>query len=253
MSKPRSFLASVAHAAFILAFLGLWEWCSDKGLLDPVFFGHPSGIGRFLWKGFFTEGKLWLELGFTALGTAMSFLLGSLAAIASGCLFAMAPGFQQAVEPYLTFLNALPRIALIPLFLLWFGLGIYSKIAVGVSLTFFVVLSATTTGLRSLNPDYVALSRSLGASKRQIFFEVTLPSAVPMIFSGLRLGLIFALIGVVGAELTAAEHGLGQNLVYLQSTFNMDGVLGVLFVLALLGLGATALMSRLERKLLDWN
>lgn len=153
----------------------------------------------------------------------------------------------------MTLVNAMPRIALAPLFLLWFGLGVGSKIAVGFSLTFFIVLSATVAGIRGVNADHLLLSKSLGATQQQVFFKVTLPSAVPVIFSGLRLGLIFALLGVVGAELIAAEHGLGQTLSYLQSTFSMDGVMGLLLLLALLGLAVTTLMNRLERSLLDWQ
>jgi NitT/TauT family transport system permease protein len=249
----RSRLTIAAHVVFIVAFIGLWELASSHELLDRTFFGRPSGIALFLWKGFVTDGKLWLELGYTLFGAAVSFLAGSIAAVSVGLLFMVMPRFHRAAEPYLTLLNAMPRIALAPLFLLWFGLGVGSKIAVGCSLTFFIVLSATVAGIRGVNSDHTILSRALGASQRQVFFKVTLPSAVPVIFSGLRLGLIFALLGVVGAELIAAEHGLGQTLAYLQSTFSMDGVMGLLFLLALLGLGVTALMNRLERSLLAWQ
>jgi NitT/TauT family transport system permease protein len=242
-----------AHAMFVIAILVLWEVSAQNGLLDPTFFGRPSGIRDFLWKGFVTEGKLWRELGYTLGGAAISFVLGSVSAVAIGLLFTTYPALHRAAEPYLTLLNAMPRIALAPLFLLWFGLGIGSKIAVGVSLTFFIVLSATVAGIRGVASDHLILSKALGASPTQLFFKVTLPSAVPVIFSGLRLGLIFALLGVVGAELIAAEHGLGQTLAYLQSTFNMDGVMALLFLLALLGLGVTAIMNRIERALLAWQ
>ena len=147
----------------------------------------------------------------------------------------------------------MPRIALAPLFLLWFGLGIGSKIAVGMSLTFFIVLAATVAGIRGVNSDHLILSKALGATPTQVFIKVTLPSAVPVIFAGLRLGLIFALLGVVGAELLAAEHGLRQKLAYLQSTFSTDGVMALLLLLAFIGLSITTLMNRIERALLDWQ
>jgi NitT/TauT family transport system permease protein len=243
----------LGHLAFITAFLSLWEFSASRGLLDPTFFGRPSGIVRYLYKGFVMERTLWLELGYTMLGAAISFVAGSIAAVSLGLVFMMLPRFHRAAEPYLTLLNAMPRIALAPLFLLWFGLGIGSKIAVGISLTFFIVLAATVAGIRGVNSDHLILSKALGATPQQVFFKVTLPSAVPVIFAGLRLGLIFALLGVVGAELIAAEHGLGQTLAYLQSTFSMDGVMGLLFLLALIGLSITALMNRLERALLSWQ
>lgn len=242
-----------AHAAFVVSILVLWEVSAHNGLLDPTFFGRPSGIRDYLWKGFVTEGKLWRELGYTLGGAGISFVAGSLTAVGFGLLFTTYPPLHRAAEPYLTLLNAMPRIALAPLFLLWFGLGIGSKIAVGVSLTFFIVLSATVAGIRGVASDHLILSKALGASPSQLFFKVTLPSAVPVIFSGLRLGLIFALLGVVGAELIAAEHGLGQTLAYLQSTFNMDGVMALLFLLALLGLCVTAIVNRIERALLAWQ
>jgi NitT/TauT family transport system permease protein len=243
----------IGHTLFIVLFVVLWEQAATSGLLEPMFFGRPSGIISYLWKGFVTEGQLWLELGYTLLGAGISFLGGSLCAIALGLVFMEFPRFHRAAEPYLALVNAMPRIALAPLFLLWFGLGIGSKVAVGFSLTFFIVLSATIAGIRGVDRDHLVLSRSLGATPSQIFFKVTLPSAVPVIFSGIRLGLIFALLGVVGAELIAAEHGLGQTLAYLQATFSMDGVMALLLLLALMGLGVTALMNKLERTLLAWQ
>jgi NitT/TauT family transport system permease protein len=251
--SPHTLLVLGGHALFIVAFLFVWELAAQRGLLDPTFFGRPSGIWDYLVKGFVTGRKLWLELGYTLAGAVISFVAGSITAIAFGLLFTTYPTLHRAAEPYLTLLNAMPRIALAPLFLLWFGLGIGSKIAVGFSLTFFIVLSATVAGIRGVASDHLVLSKALGATPQQLFFKVTLPSAVPVIFSGLRLGLIFSLLGVVGAELLAAEHGLGQTLAYLQSTFSMDGVMALLFLLALLGLGVTAIMNRIERALLRWQ
>lgn len=183
----------------------------------------------------------------------LAFSLGSATALLVGLVFVTLPRFEKFINPYLSAFNAMPRIALAPLFLLWFGLGIGSKIAVGFSLTFFIVLSSTTAGVRGVATDWVTLSRTLGASPARIFSSVTLPSAIPVIFSGLRLGLVYALLGVVGCEIIASEHGLGQQVAYLGSTFNMDGVLGLLLVLALLGLSVTASMDALEKRLLNWQ
>jgi NitT/TauT family transport system permease protein len=241
------------HIACVTLFITVWELSSRAGVLNPAFFGRPSGIAMFLMRGFGWKGRLWLELGYTLLGAALSFILGSVAAGATGLLFAMFPRLHKATEPYLIFINAMPRIALTPLFILWLGLGLSSKVAVGISLVYFIVLASTLAGIRSVNDDHLIMSRTLGATPRQIFLKVTLPSAVPTIFAGLRLASIFSLLGVVGAELIAAQHGLGQTLAYLQSTFNMDGVMAVLLVLALLGLATTAVMNRIERRLLAWK
>jgi NitT/TauT family transport system permease protein len=251
--KQSTLSAIVPHAIFIVVGLVLWELVMRRQWLPETFFGTPSGIGSFLWDGFVSGRKLWLELGYTLAGTLISFLLGSGAALALGLVFVMSPKVERAMDPYLMVLNAMPRLALAPLFLLWFGLGIGSKIAVGTSLAFFIVLANTVAGIRGVSPDLVILSRSLGASPRQIFFKVTLPGAVPVIFSGLRLALIYSMLGVVGAEIIAAEHGLGQTLSYLQATFNMNGVMGLLALLALLGMVVTLGMTRLEKTLLKWQ
>lgn len=248
-----SWKEAAGHILFLAVFLGSWELASSRGWLDPTFFGRPSGIGHFLYEGFVSEPKLWLDLGYTMVGTLASFVLGSTLAILLGLIFVAFPRFERAADPYLTLLNAMPRIALVPLFLLWFGLGLGSKIAVGTSLAFFIVLANTVAGIRGVSGDLLTLTRSLGASPLQLFTHVTLPSAVPVIASGLRLALVYSMLGVIGAELIAAEHGLGQTLAYMQSTFNMNGVMGLLFVLALLGMLVTSAMSRLERTLLRWQ
>jgi NitT/TauT family transport system permease protein len=245
--------AVAAHAVGIAAFLGTWELAMRQEWLSAAFFGQPTGIVAFLWDGFVSGRKLWLELGYTILGTVVSFLLGSVLALALGLVFVMFPKVEHAMDPYLTVLNAMPRLALAPLFLLWFGLGIGSKIAVGTSLSFFIVLANTVAGIRGVSHDLIVLSRSLGATPRQVFFKVTLPSAVPVIFSGLRLALIYSMLGVVGAELIAAEHGLGQQLAYLQATFNMNGVMALLVLLAMLGMVVTQGMTRLEKAMLRWQ
>lgn len=241
------------HLVFLMVFISAWEFASARGWLDATFFGRPSEIARYLYRGFLSEHNLWLDLGYTLLGTAVSFVLGSVLAILLGLVFVTWPRSERAADPYLTLLNAMPRIALVPLFLLWFGLGIGSKIAVGTSLSFFIVLANTVAGIRGVSGDLLTLTRSLGASPLQLFMQVTLPSAVPVIASGLRLALVYSMLGVVGAELIAAEHGLGQQLAYMQSTFNMNGVMGLLLALALLGVIVTSSMSRLERRLLKWQ
>ena len=251
--KNEMWLVVAKHLAAVAVFLMIWETASSKEWIQAAFFGQPTGIAAYLWKGFITEGKLWLELGYTVTGTVISFVLGSSLALALGLVFAIYPKVEKALDPHLMMLNAMPRFALAPLFLLWFGLGIGSKIAVGASLAFFIVLANTVAGIRGVSPDLITLSRSLGASPRKIFFKITLPSAVPVIFSGLRLALIYSMLGVVGAEIIAAEHGLGQTLAYLQSTFNINGVMGLLVTLALLGMTVTQSMTWLEKTLLKWQ
>ncbi len=250
--KAERILWGLGHLGFIVTLLGLGELAVARGWLDPTFFGQPSGVAKFLWDNL-GKAKFWTDLGWTLAGVVASFVLGSVAAFAVGLLFVRWPGLERFADPYFNALNVMPRIALAPLFILWFGLGLGSKIAVGCSLTFFIVLSATVAGIRGVSQDHVTLCRTLGAGAVTTFFQVTLPGAVPLIFSGLRLGLIYALLGVVGTEIIASEKGLGQSLAYLGSTFDINGVMALLLVLALLGVGIVRFMTWIEKRLLHWQ
>ncbi len=240
------------HLVFVCVMFALGEWLTVNRWLDPTFVGQPSGILKFLWNNI-TSGQLWVDMGWTMAGTLISFAIGSVAAITVGLLFVGFPKFEKFLEPYLNAMNVMPRIALAPLFILWFGLGLGSKIALGCSLTFFIVLSSTVAGIRGVSQDHVTLCKTLGASAISTFFQVTLPGAVPVIFSGLRLGLIYSLLGVIGAEIIASEKGLGQSLAYLGSTFEVNGVMALLLVLAVIGVSVMKTMTWLEKRLLHWQ
>lgn len=244
---------AAARIVFLILFFGLWEYVARSRIVDPLFIGVPSQIVKFLWNGLFVDGSLIKHLIWTLGSTFLAFTIGSALGIFTALLFITWPTFERFMDPFFSALNALPRIALAPLFLLWFGLGIWSKVALGASLTYFIVLSSAVAGIRSTNADHLILSRTLGAKKRQVFTKVTLPSAVPTIFSGLRLGLIYALLGVIGGEIIAAEYGLGQLLSFLAGSFQISGVFSVLLVLALLGTGLIEAMNIIERRLLRWQ
>jgi NitT/TauT family transport system permease protein len=244
-------MAATQLAALAVLLLA-WEYVSAQRLVDPLFFGQPSGVFRYLQKAL-ADGTLLKETSWTIGSTLVAFALGSLAGIGTGLLFAIFPRAEIFFDPFLSALNALPRIALAPLFLLWFGLGVASKIALGFSLTFFIVLYNTLAGARSVDRDFLILSRTLGASKATVFMKVTLQSAVPTIFSGLKLGLIYALLGVIAGEIIASQHGLGQLLTYYAGTFDTNAVFGVLTVLALIGIALTRAMTALEQWLLRWR
>ena len=250
--KAETFRWGGAHLVFIAIVLALGEWLTVNRWLDPTFVGQPSGVIKFLWNNIAT-GKLWTDMVWTMAGTLISFTMGSVAAMAVGLMFVAFPQVEKFLDPYLNAMNVMPRIALAPLFILWFGLGLGSKIAVGCSLTFFIVLSSTVAGIRGVSQDHVMLCKTLGASAVTTFFQVTLPGAVPVIFSGLRLGLIYAMLGVIGAEIIASEKGLGQSLAYLGATFEVNGVMALLLVLALLGVAVVRTMTWLEKRLLSWQ
>lgn len=254
-SRPEMFGVPIwlGRIISLLIFGAVWEFLSRLGFINPLFIGNPVGILDFFFRGLFVNQQLVGHLMWTLAGTLTAFTLGSVTGILTGLLFVAYPKVEQFIDPIFAGLNALPRIALAPLFLLWFGLGIASKIALGFSLTFFIVLSSTVAGARSVSADHLTLARTLGASSTQVFRRITLPSAVPTVFSGLRLGLIYALLGVIAGEIIAAQYGLGQSLSFLAGTFQINGVFAVLLLLALLGTSLTWTMSAIEARLLRWR
>jgi NitT/TauT family transport system permease protein len=250
-TRSRWSMAAAQLGALAVVLLA-WEYIASHRLVDPLFFGQPSGILRYLQKAL-ADGTLLRETAWTLGSTLCAFALGSIAGIGTGLLFAIYPRAEVFFDPFFSALNALPRIALAPLFLLWFGLGVASKVALGFSLTFFIVLFSTLAGARSVDRDFLILSQTLGASKATVFIKVTLQSAVPTIFSGLKLGLIYALLGVIAGEIIASQHGLGQLLTYFAGTFDTNAVFGVLTVLAVIGIVLTRAMTAIEDRLLGWR
>ena len=253
LSTRMRIAATVGRFLLLAAFFAAWEYAAAQKMVDPIMTGRPSGIARYLWQELFVTGALWRELGWTLLAVSGAFVLASVMGLFIGMVFVANRFLDAMLNPIFTALNAMPRIALAPLFLLWFGLGISSKIAIGASLTFFIVFYSTLAGGRSVSQDHITLARTLGASGTQIFRLFTLPSAVPVIFNGLKLGLMFSLFGVVGGELLASEHGLGQVLAVLAAAFNTDGVFATIFMLSIVGVACTAVMNAIENHLLRWR
>lgn len=250
--KARTVKSIALHLTFVATVTAILEIASRLGWLNPMMYGRPSAIVQFLWMNA-ANGKLWSDLFWTMAGTLLSFGIGSVVAILTGLAFVSWPKVERFLEPYFSAINAMPRIALAPLFVIWFGIGLGSKIAVGASVAFFIVLSSTVAGIRGVSQDHKTLCATLGASGPAIFWTITLPGAVPVLFAGLRLALIYSLLSVIGAEMIASEHGVGQSLMYLGSTFDVNGVMALLLVLALLGTLIVRLMSWLEMRLLAWQ
>ena len=243
----------IARLIVVGTFFALWELTATRRWIDPILIGKPSGILFFMYEEVFVTHSLLKDFGYTIAATLSAFVLGSIGGVLTGMLFVMRPNLEAVLSPLLMALNSMPRIALAPLFLIWFGLGIGSKIALGFSLTYFIVLTNTVAGGRGVNPDHITLAQTLGASGKQIFLKFTLPSAVPVIFNGLRLGLVFALLGVIGGEILASEHGLGGALQLLAASFKTNGVFGVIIFLAMVGMSITWGMSWIEDRLLKWR
>lgn len=232
---------------FLLACLGWWG-AVELGLASRFFVSDPVSIGRFLWENFSKE--VWPHMLETLLATLLAFAMSAVFGIGFGLLLTETPVLKRLLDPFLTALNSLPRIALAPIFILWFGIGLASKIALAVSLGFFIVLAATVAGIKNIDPTLIRLSRSLGCSPWQQFRKVTLPWAVPSVFAGLKLALVYSFLGVVTSEMIASRVGLGQLIMYYSGVLRMDAVLGILTVLACCSVILTVVADAVESALL---
>jgi NitT/TauT family transport system permease protein len=238
--------------ALTAVFLWTWEALVDSKLVNPFFFSKPSAIGQFIVT-FFASGEIWTHLSATMQATAYGFALGTLLAIPFGLLLARFPLLDEILAPFLAGLNALPRVALAPIFILWFGIGLSSKVVLVFSLVFFIVLINTEAGVKAADEELLRMSKVMGATPRQQFLKVVLPGAVPSIFAGLRVGIIYALLGTVVGEMVAAPSGLGQQVSYYSGTYRTGGVLAVLLILAVIGVALNWLTLLVERRLLRWQ
>jgi NitT/TauT family transport system permease protein len=234
------------------AFLWSWEIAADSGLINPFFFSKPSIVWGFL-REFFTTGEIWRHIAATLYATLLGFAVGAGLAVPTGLLLGRFPVLDEILAPFLAGLNALPRVALAPIFILWFGIGLTSKVVLVASLVFFIVLINTQAGIRSIDEELIRMARAMGATSRQRFLKIVLPGAVPAIFAGFRVGIIYALLGAVVGEMVAAPAGLGQQVSLFSGTYRTGGVLAVLLILSLIGMGMNSLTLLLERYLLRWQ
>jgi NitT/TauT family transport system permease protein len=239
----------VAVGVLIIA---AWQGGVASGAVDPFFLSHPRAIAGRLTE-WVTSGSLWPHLLVTLAESFLGLAIGASFGIAVGFALARAPMAASVLEPYITMLNAVPRVVLAPLFLLWFGLGIWSKVALAVTLVFFITFFNTYQGVRSADRVILDNVRMLGATERQLVRHVLVPSALTWIFSSLQTSLGFAMVGAVVGEYLGATRGLGYVIAQAEGTFDTTGVFAGMTVLALVVVAVSAAVSRAERWLLRWR
>ncbi len=242
----------IGRLLLLAAIVGLWEAAVQFGWIKAFFIGRPAEVWGYLVNGF-ASGLIWYHAKVTLAEALIGLFAGSVAGIVTGFLLARFPIAERIIDPFLLGLNALPRIALAPIFILWLGLGPASKVAVSISLVYFILVINTRGGVRSVDEDLLTASRLLGTTPLQQFRKVILPACVPPIFAGLRLGVQYSMLGAVGAELIGAERGMGQQIAYFAGTFQVSGVFAMLIVLATISMLLALAMGRLEKHLLRWQ
>jgi NitT/TauT family transport system permease protein len=237
--------------------LGLWQLLASVPVfgvmvLPPFFFSNPVEIGARIYD-LFAGGTVWIHLWVTLEESVLAFVLGSVMGVLVGFWFARQPLVAAVFHPYVKTINALPRIVLGPIFALWFGLGIWSKVALGITLVFFIVFFNVYQGVREVSPAVLANARMLGMNDRQLLRHVYWPSALSWMFSSLHTSVGFAVVGAVVGEYLGAAAGIGYLIEIAEGNFQVDRVFAGMFVLVVFVLMIDALVSMVERRLLVWR
>ncbi len=236
----------------LVVLVAAWQVTTQRGWVDPFFFSMPSAIAARIVQ-WFAGGFIYRHLWTTALETVLAFLAGAGLGVVFGFAFARIPALSGVFDPYLKIANALPRIVLAPIFTLWFGLGVLSKVAFGVTLVFFIVFFNTYQGIREVDANLLNNTRMLGATERDLMRHVLFPSALVWILSSLHTSAGLAIVGAVVGEYLGSARGLGYVIAQAEGTFDTTGVFAGMTVLAMFTLLIELAVTAIERRLLAWK
>jgi NitT/TauT family transport system permease protein len=225
---------------------------NGKPLMPIFFFSTPVDVAYQI-VDWFATGVIWRHLWVTLVEAVLAFVVGSVAGVAIGFWFARQPTIAAVFDPYVKMVNALPRVVLAPIFTLWFGLGILSKVALGVTLVFFIVFFNVYQGVKEVSPTVLANARMLGMNERQLMRHVYWPSALSWMFSSLHTSVGFAVVGAVVGEYLGSAAGLGYLIQQAEGVFDVAGVFAGMFVLAAFVIVIDGIVTMVERRLLVWR
>ncbi len=236
---------------FVAVVLG-WEFLVWALSVSPLLLPRPSAIAESLYIGLLSNAFTY-HLWITFYETIAGFGLGAILGLVLGGLIAQFPLLDRVIYPYIVAFQTVPKVAIAPLFLIWFGYGVASKIVITATIAFFPVLASTVVGLRAVPPEQLELFRVMSANQWQIFRRLRWPNALPYIFVGLDVSIILSVIGAIVGEFVGARSGLGYLI--LQRSFNLDmaGVFAILVILSLMGLALHGAMQWLRRRIIFWN
>jgi NitT/TauT family transport system permease protein len=226
----------------------LWEVSATKGWIDGFFWSQPSAIWH-TFVIFFTEGSAWTDISYTFRSTIIGFIIGTTAGSLLGLSFWWSRNYAAVAQPYIICIESMPKLALAPLIILVFGLGLTSKVVIAVALTIVVSTLTTYAGVKALDPDSERLFYSLGASRWQVFRKLVMPFCMPWIISVLRVNIGLALTGAIVGEFISSQHGLGRTIFYAGSTYEISLVWVAVFALSTLAVIMYVAVSWLENVL----
>jgi NitT/TauT family transport system permease protein len=244
------------------AVLAAWYVLTSPTLLPPIyfddphkaafFFGEPLKVAARIWD-WFSSGYIYPHLGVTLAETALAFVIGTLLGLVMGLWLALSPTASALLDPYLKAVNSMPRVILAPIFAMWFGLGMGSKVALGVTLVFFIVFFNVYQGVREVSLTVLANARMLGASERQLLRHVYIPSAMSWVFASLHNSVGLAFVGAVVGEYLGSASGVGYLILQAEGTFDFNAVVAGIVVLTVFALLLDWAVTLAERRLLVWQ
>ncbi len=253
----------VWQAGLLLTVFVAWHLLTTPGLLPnfmfendrqaAFFFGEPVKIFGRIWTWFVVNADIYQHLWVTLLETVLAFAIGTLLGLGFGLWLALSPMAGAIADPYIKALNSMPRVILAPIFAVWFGLGIASKVALGVTLVFFIVFFNVYQGVKEVSPVVLANARMLGASQRQLLRLVYLPSATSWVFSSLHTSVGLAFVGAVVGEYLGSSRGVGYLILQAEGAFDINTVMAGILVLTAFALALDGAVGRIERRLMRWQ
>lgn len=241
----------LGQIGLLVAFVGLWQLASDR-LIDSFFISSPLAVATRL-LGWARDGTLWNAFAYTFQATAGGFVIGSLSGFFVGFVLGRSRLLARLLDPFITAIYCMPKIALAPLLIMWFGIGLSSKIALAALIVFFLVFLNTFAGVRDVQSVHLQSVRIMGASGWQELRYVVLPSAAAWVLTGLKVSVPYALIGAVVGEMISSNRGIGFLIGQASGLFDTAGVFAGLTVLAFTGIALNAMLKRVERRALRWK
>jgi NitT/TauT family transport system permease protein len=251
------------QVGLLIVLFGAWHVLTKPGLIPPIFFdgendakfffGEPLKILHRIWMWFFVDRDIYQHLWVTLLETVLAFVIGTVAGLVMGMWLALSPLAAAILDPYIKALNSMPRVILAPIFAVWFGLGIASKVALGFTLVFFIVFFNVYQGVKEVSPTVLANARMLGAAQRQLLRHVYLPSAMSWVFSSLHTSVGLAFVGAVVGEYLGSSRGVGYLILQAEGTFDINTVMAGILVLTGFALVLDWAVGRVEKHLMKWQ
>jgi NitT/TauT family transport system permease protein len=248
-SRPVLRALQLALLALILV---IWWWASLNRNV-AFFFGQPIEVAKVIWAWFVTDGSVYRHLWITLSETVLAFVIGTVGGLGFGLWLGLSRSASALFEPYVTAANSMPRVILAPIFGMWFGLGIWSKVALAVTLVFFIVFFNVYRGVREVSPTLLDNARMLGATRRQLLRSVYIPSATSWVFSSLHTSVGLAFVGAVVGEYLGSAAGVGYLILQAEGVLDVNTVFAGIVVLTVFALLLDGVVSFAERRLLVWQ